>query len=237
MAKTVVITQSNYLPWRGYFDLLRSADEVVLLDSVQYTRSDWRNRNLIKTKRGPEWLTIPVRLKGRFWQTIDETEIADNSNWAKRHMRAFDLAYGKAHFHGEIAAWLADMLEAVSAERMLSQVNAHTLGTICKRLGINGSLRRCSDIIERDRLRGMEATERLVEIAKALGADRYLTGPNARAYLDIDRFHAAGIGVVWMSYDGYPSYPQLWGDFEPRVSIVDLLFNTGPGASSYLERR
>ena len=235
MAKTVVITQSNYLPWRGYFDLLRSADEVVVLDCVQYTRSDWRNRNLIKTARRLEWLTIPVKLKGRFRQAVDETEIAD-SNWVKKHLRAIEFAYGQARFYGEVAVWLSDMLEAVSAERMLSQVNEYTLRMICQRLCISASLRRCADIIERDRLRGMQATERLVEIAKALGAHRYLTGPTARAYLDTSRFHDAGIEVVWMNYDDYPPYPQLWGDFEPRVSIVDLLLNTGPYASRYLER-
>jgi hypothetical protein len=236
MAKTVVITQSNYIPWRGYFDLLRSADEVVMLDCVQYTRSDWRNRNLIKTERRLKWLTIPVKLKGRFGQAVDETEIADR-NWVKKHLRAIEFAYSQALFYGEVAGWLSDMLEAVSADRMLSQVNEYTLAMICQRLGISTSFRRSADIIERSRLRSMQATERLVEIVKALGADRYLTGPTARAYLDTKRFDAAGIEVVWMNYDNYPPYPQLWGEFEPCVSIVDLLLNTGPYASKYLERR
>jgi hypothetical protein len=236
MAKTVVITQSNYLPWRGYFDLLRSADEVVMLDCVQYTRSDWRNRNLIKTERRLKWLTIPVKLKGRFGQAVDETEIADR-NWVKKHLRAIEFAYSQALFYGEVVGWLSNMLEAVSADRMLSQVNEYTLAMICHRLGISTSLRRCADVIDRNRLRSMEATERLVEIVKALGANRYLTGPTARAYLDTKRFDAAGIEVVWMNYDNYPPYPQLWGEFEPRVSIVDLLLNTGPYASKYLERR
>src|SRR3954469_17208751 len=87
--KTVVITQSNYLPWRGYFDLLRSADEVVLLDSVQYTRRDWRNRNKIKTQRGPKWVSIPVRQKGQYLQRIDETKIAD-ARWAADHIHAME---------------------------------------------------------------------------------------------------------------------------------------------------
>jgi hypothetical protein len=236
MAKTVVITQTNYLPWRGYFDLLRSADEFVLLDCVQYTRSDWRNRNLIKTKYGIKWLTIPVKTKGRFKQAIEETEIADR-DWAESHLRAIDYAYGAAHFHAEVAAWLSDLLVTVAKERMLSQVNEYTLRAIGERLGIKTCWRRCEDIIERKHLRRMEASERLVEIAKAIGADRYLTGPRASAYLDLGRFRAAGIEVVWMDYDGYRPYPQLWSGFEPRVSIVDLLFNTGPGAPGYLERQ
>src|ERR1700730_393932 len=102
---TVVITQSNYLPWRGYFDLLRSADEVILLDSVQYTRRDWRNRNRIKTSSGPVWLTIPVEVKGRYHQPIDEVRVSDPT-WSDRHRRAIDMAYRRAPHYAEVAGWL-----------------------------------------------------------------------------------------------------------------------------------
>ena len=233
MGKIVVITQSNYLPWRGYFDLLRSADEVVLLDSVQYTRQDWRNRNVIKGARGLEWLTIPV--KGRYPQAIDETRIADG-HWAKRHVRAIELAYRNAPCFAKMAPWLFGLLESVSLEPMLTRVNERTLRAICDKLGIKAKLRRCNEIVERERLRTLGATERLVALATAVGADRYLTAPAARAYLEADRFHAANIQVVWMSYEGYAPYPQLWGGFELRVSIVDLLLNTGPEASHYVAK-
>jgi len=102
VAKTVVITQSNYIPWRGYFDLLRSADEVVLLDSVQYTRRDWRNRNQIKTADGTAWLTIPVEVKGRYTQAIEETRIAD-PRWAARHIKAIESAYARAAYYDAVA--------------------------------------------------------------------------------------------------------------------------------------
>jgi hypothetical protein len=102
MSKTVLITQSNYRPWRGYFDLLRSADEVVLLESVQYTRRDWRNRNRIKTPRGTEWLTIGVEAKGRYLQTIDDTRIAD-PDWAESHIRAIEGAYARSAHHDAMA--------------------------------------------------------------------------------------------------------------------------------------
>jgi hypothetical protein len=235
MSKTVVITQSNYLPWRGYFDLLRSADEAVLLDCVQYTRSDWRNRNLIKTARGLRWLTIPIRMRGRSRQAIDEAEIA-TENWAERHLRAIDTAYKNARFYSDVRAWVFAMLRAASSERMLSKVNERTLKMIIERLGIRARLRSCVDIIPRGELRNMGATERLIEIATALGADRYLTGPKARDYLDADKFKNAGIEISWMNYGGYSPYRQLWCGFEPNVSIIDLLFNVGPQARQYLDR-
>jgi hypothetical protein len=235
VSKTVVITQSNYLPWRGYFDLLRSADDVILLDSVQYTRRDWRNRNQIKTAQGLMWLTIPAEVTGHFHQAVDETRIA-NAGWAERHIRTIELAYGRAAHYDAVAPWLFSLLRRVAAEPLLTNVNEHLLRAFCGRLGIAVPIRRCSEVLARELLRAMQPTERLVAIAKALGATRYFSGPAARAYLDVDLFASAGIEVVWMTYDHYPEYPQLWGEFEPHVSIVDLLLNTGADAPRYLTR-
>jgi hypothetical protein len=131
VTKTVVITQSNYIPWRGYFDMLRSADEIVLLDSVQYTKRDWRNRNQIKTGKGPLWLTIPVEVKGRYFQAIDETRIAD-SEWATKHIRAIEGAYAGAVHFKEIAPWLFRLVREAAAEPLLSSVNTHLLQAICE---------------------------------------------------------------------------------------------------------
>ena len=235
MTKKVVITQSNYLPWRGYFELLRSADEVVLLDSVQYTRRDWRNRNRIKTAQGVQWLTVPVEVKGRYLQTIDETRIAD-PRWSRNHVRAIEVAYRNAAHYDEVAPWLFGLLASVSDEPLLTTVNERTIRAICDRLAIPSTIRRCTELIARETLAGMQASERLVALAKAAGADCYLSGPAARDYLDAGLFQTAGIAVEWMSYEGYPPYPQLWGGFEPRVSIVDLLLNAGPQAPRYLDR-
>jgi hypothetical protein len=232
---TVVITQSNYIPWRGYFDQLRSADEVVLLDSVQYTRRDWRNRNMIKTPQGTTWLTIPVEVKGLYHQAIDETRIA-GSDWARKHRKAIELSYGNAAFYEQVGPWIFGLLDDVATEPYLSIVNEHIIRAICDRLGIHVRIQRCTDIIARDRLRELEPTQRLVALAKELGATRYLSGPAAQAYLNIDQFRAEGIEVAWMDYAGYPPYPQLWDAFVPRVSVVDLLLNTGPDASRYLTK-
>jgi WbqC-like protein family len=234
--KTVVVTQSNYIPWRGYFDMLRSADEVVLLESVQYTRRDWRNRNLIKTPQGTTWLTVPVEAKGRYLQALDETRIND-PRWATNHIRTIALAYSRAPHYAELAPWLFDVLRGLAPEPLLTKVNEQLLRALCERLGITVPIRRCSHVLDRNALRSMKPTERLLAIATELGATRYLSGPSARDYLDIGLFEAAGIQVSWMSYDDYAEYSQLWGVFEPYVSIIDLLFNTGPEAARYLERK
>ena len=235
MTRTVVITQSNYLPWRGYFDLLRSADEVILLDSVQYTRRDWRNRNRIKTASGPAWLTVPVEVKGRYHQTIDETQIAD-STWADSHRRSIDMAYRRAPHFAETSAWLDPLLASLAQEPMLSSVNETLLRAICSRLGLAVAFRRCTDVLDRETLLDMDPTLRLVELAAAVGANRYLSGPAAKAYLDERVFADRGIEVAWMNYAGYPDYPQQWGAFEPQVSVIDLMFNMGADAPNLLNR-
>jgi hypothetical protein len=230
VSKTLVITQSNFIPWRGYFDLLRSADEVVLLDCVQYTRRDWRNRNRIKTANGPVWLTIPVETKGRYDQAIDETRIA-NSDWIQSHIRSIEVAYrGAAHYQA-LAPWLFDVMAEIRDEPFLTKVNARLLRAFCRRLDIDVALTQCTDLLERGALRSMDPTARLVQLAKAAGASRYLSGPAAKDYLDVAAFEREGIEVAWMDYTGYPEYPQLWGGFEPFVSIVDLVLNVGDRAA------
>lgn len=236
MTTTVVITQGNYIPWRGYFDLLRQADIAILLDSVQFTRRDWRNRNVIKTNAGPKWLTIPTDVKGKYYQSIDEALVSDMS-WAEDHKRAIEGAYRKASAFREEAPWLFALLDEVAEEPYLHKINETILGAICERLRIDTPFRRCVELVDRQILKEMDPTERLVSLCREVGATRYLSGPTARAYLDETRFLDEGIEVAWMSYNDYPDYPQLWGAFEPAVSIVDLLMNVGGDATRYLERQ
>ncbi|CAA7619614.1 WbqC family protein [Magnetospirillum sp. SS-4] len=233
--KTVVISQSNYLPWRGFFHMVRSADELILLDSVQYTRRDWRNRNKVKTANGPVWLTIPVQVKGRYVQSVDETAIL-NDAWVEKHIRTITLAYGRAGAFDAIAPWLFACLRDAAASSNLTTVNAALLRNVCDILGIHTPILRCTDILERSALVQMEPNQRLLELCRARGASTYLSGPAARDYLAPDLFAAIGISVTWMDYTGYPDYPQLWGEFLPHMSIVDLLLNTGADAPRYLEK-
>lgn len=233
--KTVVIVQSNYLPWRGYFDLLRQADEFILFDVVQYTQRDWRNRNLIKTPGGTQWLTVPVQVKGRFEQSIDETRASGHA-WAPEHIRSIEVNYRKAAAFAEISPWLFDELRSVAAIPLLSEINERLFRIVAKKLAITTPIRQCASLLDRSEMKAMNPTQRLIALCRAAGANRYLSGPAARGYLNVDAFVANDIDVEWMDYSGYPEYPQLWGTFEPRVSVIDLLLNTGLDAAGYLRK-
>jgi len=233
--KVVLITQSNYLPWKGYFDLIRAVDEMIILDSVQYTRRDWRNRNIIKTPNGPLWLTVPVEVKGRYQQAIDETLIA-NADWAAGHIRNIEFNYKRAAGFAEMAPWLFETLSAVASVPELSKVNEQLISAICGKLGVTTPMRRCTDLLDRQLMHDMDPTDRLLELCKVAGATTYVSGPAAKDYLDVARFNAQGIDVAWADYSGYPEYPQLWGTFDHRVSIIDLLLNTGGKALDYMKQ-
>lgn len=229
--KTVVIVQSNYIPWRGYFAMISRADELILLDSVQYTKNDWRNRNIIKTPSGPQWLTIPV--VRCFPQTIDQARIA-GAGWAERHIRVIEHNYRRARAFDETSSWLFPSLRKAAGFPLLTEVNACLIAEFCRRLGITRTIRRCTDIVSRDALANMEPTERVIQLCASAGATHYLTGPTAKDYLLLDKFEQAGIEVQWMDYGRLPQYRQCWDGFEPRVSVIDLLLNCGSSAPEFL---
>ena len=226
--KRVAIVQSCYIPWKGYFDMVNLVDEFVLFDDRQFTRRDWRNRNRIKTAQGTQWLTIPVAVKGRYEQRIDETVI-DDPGWSGRHLRTLEHAYAKTPCYELYRDRVAAIYESVSDVR-LSIVNRTLLEGICDLLGIETAFRWSSDY----EASGAK-TDRLVSLCLAAGADAYLSGPAARTYIDEQQFAAAGIQLDYMDYDGYPEYPQLHGPFEHTVTILDLLFQTGTEAPAYMK--
>lgn len=226
--KKVAILQSNYIPWKGYFDIIGLVDEFILYDDVQYTKNDWRNRNLIKTSDGLQWLTIPVRQES-LEQKICETRIAQ-SNWARKHWNAISICYGKAPFFRSYRDFFA-ALYLECHEELLSKINYRFLTAIAGLLNIKTKISWSMDYqFSGDR------TERLVDLCRKAGATAYLSGPAARDYLNEQLFLDAGIAVSWMSYDGYPEYPQPYPPFVHGVSIVDLIMNTGPDAAKYLIR-
>jgi hypothetical protein len=226
--KTVAIVQSCYIPWKGYFDLVNSVNEFILYDDRQYTRRDWRNRNRIKTPAGPRWLTIPVRVKGRYHQRIDETEVSDHG-WATDHWRTLRQHYGSAPYFGDYGPSLEELYLGTTETR-LSAINRRFLEAISALLGIRTPLVASSEYdVAGDR------TERLVALCEAAGARRYLSGPSAREYLDEGLFGQAGIEVRYYEYSGYPEYPQLHPPFVHEVTILDLLLNTGAQASTYMK--
>jgi hypothetical protein len=225
----VCIIQSCYIPWKGFFDLIGRCDEYVIFDGVQYVKRHWHNRNRIKTANGIEWLTIPVVTKGRFEQPIDEVEI--EKPWADKHWRTLEMAYRRAPFFDALAPVVKGWYERAASERRLTDVNEIFLREIAGVLGLKTSITR--DVAYPA---SGSKTERLLGIARAAGADRYLSGPSAREYLDETMFNSAGIATEWMNYAGYPEYTQLHGDFEHSVTALDLLFNCGAEAPSYFSK-
>jgi len=229
-SKKVAILQSNYIPWKGYFDLIQQVDEFILLDSVQYTRSDWRNRNRIKTREGVVWLTIPVKSTRSTFQSIQETEVAD-ATWAERHWTRLKLAYGKAPYFQTYSAHLEALYEKASTFRLLSEVNHLFLRQLCHILQIGTRITTDSQY----RSSGTK-TARLVTLCQAAGATEYLSGPAAQNYLLPSLFEDVKIQVNWMDYAGYPEYQQLYPPFNHSVSILDLLFHVGPESKRFLRR-
>ncbi len=224
MSRRTAIVQSSYIPWKGYFDLIASVDAFVLLDEVQYTRRDWRNRNRIKTAAGTRWLTIPVLSTGRYEQRIDETRIADPS-WPRSHWSAIEQAYRDAPCFGAVAAELEPLYRSCDAE-LLSDVNATFLRRLCELLEIDTPISWSTDYET-----APDPSRRLLDICLQTGATEYVSGPSARDYLDVGLFERAGVAVSWADYSGYEPYEQPHGAFEHRVSVIDLLVCAGVGES------
>jgi len=217
----IAIVQSNYIPWKGYFDMIAAVDEFILYDAVQFTKNDWRNRNKIKTRSGTQWITIPVRQE-MLGQTISETRISD-MRWSDKHWNMLLHNYSRAkHFDAYAPSIKAIYQEAREVES-LSGVNLLFIRKLCSLLGIETRITSCTDYD----LAG-NRVERLVSICRQAGATTYLSGPAAKDYLDEELFAEAGIGVEWMDYSGYAIYEQLYPPFEHGVTILDLLFNAGP---------
>jgi hypothetical protein len=227
MAKRVAIVQSNYIPWRGYFDLINSVDELILYDDMQYTIRDWRNRNIIKTANGPLWLTIPVEVKGKYFQKIKDVVVSDPS-WSRKHWTSIVHSYSRAKCFKATKELFASLF--TTEETSLSLINRRFIDAICDFLGINTRITWSMEY----QLVG-DKTERLVHLCKQAHATHYLSGPAAKSYLEEELFTREGISVSYMDYAGYPQYEQLYGAFEPQVSVVDLIFNHGLDAPKYMK--
>jgi hypothetical protein len=227
MGKRLAILQSNYIPWKGYFDLINSVDEFILYDTAQFTKNDWRNRNKIKTSGGLLWLSIPVR--HRFGQLIQDTTIRD-STWNRTHWRSLSQAYAKAAYFKMYKSTFEELYKKCGAESKLSDVNFQFIKEVCAILGIKTPITWSRDYRLVD-----GQTKRLVDLCKQLGASEYLSGPVAKNYIEPDLFAQENIKLTYIDYSGYPEYPQLFPPFEHGVSILDLIFNTGPEARMYMK--
>lgn len=231
MHKKIAVVQSNYIPWKGYFDLIRSVDAFILYDDVQYTRCDWRNRNKIKTAQGEHWLSIPVKKKGLLGQLINEVQISD-PGWAEAHWKTIEQSYRRAPCFTRMEAPIRALYEQAAHLTHLTRINQLFIAGLCPLLGIHTPLYRSEELGG-----GEGRNERLIHLCQSLGGSEYLSGPAASCYLDEAAFAAAGISVSYMSYAGYPEYPQVYGEFQHALSVIDLLFNTGADASSFMKQR
>lgn len=224
-----VITQPDYIPWRGYFHQIQKADVFVFYDDVQYDRRGWRNRNRVKTSSGPLWLTIPVMNKGvRMNRTpINRIQIDWNQNWVRKHWATIEQSYGRAPFFGAYAATLRDVYE--HRYELLADLTIELTIRIASALGISGTTFLRSSSLQSVGTK----TDRLLSILEPLGATHYITGPTAKSYLEEGKLATAGISTEYMAYD-YPPYIQLYPPFDSQVSILDLLFMKGPEAAKYI---
>lgn len=219
--------QPQFAPWLGFFDKLDSVDVFVLLDNVQFKKNEWQNRNRVKAAEGPQWLTVPVSF--HFGDKISEVRIAQGNNWRHRHRQTLKTCYSRAPYFQEIFT-LYD--EIVSCEwNKLCELNIALLQALTSRLGIGTRIAIASemDSLPKDR------DERLIELCRRFGADTYLAGAGGLGYMRVDRFRETEVTVDFQDYQ-HPAYEQLFGEFLPQLSVLDLLFNYGTKSLDILRR-
>lgn len=225
-----VILQPSYIPWRGFFHQIAKADVFIFYDDVQYDKRGWRNRNRIKTAHGPQWLTIPVSASGvqQEGTPINQIKIQNETAWQEEHWKTIEQAYAKAPYFDQYAYMLYEFYKRRT--NYLADFTVATTVALASILGLTDTR-----FIRSSSLDGIEGTktERLINILTKLGADHYITGPSAENYIDHKQFDDRGIQLEFMEYN-YPDYQQLHGDFEPQVSIIDLMFMQGSRALDFI---
>ena len=217
----VAVHQPQYLPWLGYFDKIRRADVFCYLDCVQYKKNDWQNRNRIKTAQGWQWLTVPVRFQ--FPEKINEVKINRSVNWRKKHLQAMVTNYRRSPFFDHYIEMFEQIYE--NDWESIAELNIHVIERLKAALGLDEKPAiRSSSLELRD-----DPTDRLIDICKELKADTYLSGQDGIKYMDLGRFQDNGIAVIIQDFK-HPVYPQMFDGFESNMSVVDMLFNCGPGS-------
>lgn len=223
MTKRVAILQSNYIPWKGYFDIIHDVDTFIFYDDVQYTVRDWRNRNLIKTESGEQWLSVPVGNDRN--RRICDVMLPADRGWAEEHWRRIVRAYRSAPYFEMYRPHFESIYLGGQWSHLAEMNQAMTEGISRDLLGITARFEHSTDY----RLTGSKG-DRILDLLRLSGATTYVSGPAARAYLSEQQFASAGVEAVWKDYTGYPEYPQLHGPFRHQVTILDLLFQVGPTA-------
>lgn len=209
------------MPWLGFFHKAALSDVFVVLDDVQFEKNGFNNRNRIKASNGWCWLTVPVRKTGHLIeQKINSTFINNRDDWGKKHLKTLVLNYKKARCFDRYISFF-EKLYGRNWE-MLSDINFYALKWLLSTLGINTKVVLSSMMKDRSGAK----SGLILNICKSFKADAYISGTLGKGYLDEESFREAGIKIVYQQYR-HPQYSQLWGKFEPGMSIIDLLFNCG----------
>ena len=225
--KKIAILQSNYLPWKGVFDMINRVDIFVFLEDVQYTEHDWRNRNKIKTQHGSKWITVPIINSGRGGQMIYQAETNKKINWQRKHYNSFQINYAKAPFFKHYK-WIIDDLYIKHEWDKISDFNIYAIKLISKELGIDTKFVNSLDIQTK-----FLKDDKVIEICNKLEGDYYLSGPSAKDYIIPEKFNKNNITLEYINYE-YPEYKQLFEPFDHYVTVLDLLFNVGTDAPYYI---
>jgi hypothetical protein len=206
---------------------MASADVFVSYDDVQFDMHGWRNRNRIKCAHGVQWLTVPVRHRRRWGARLLDVEIDRTKSWARKHMATLRQCYARAPF---LDPWLSELEDVLRRDwALLVELDLALADLIAGWLGLTTEVVRASSLEI-----GGEGSQRLVEICRALGGDRYLSGAAARAYLDVDLLLRNDIEVEWQNL-AHPVYPQLHGDFVSHLSMLDIILNCGDNSAALLK--
>jgi hypothetical protein len=217
----VAIHQPNYLPYAGFFYKMLKADVFVILDNVQFSRGGYINRNRIKNPSGPVWLTQPVPHKKETYQIINQIEMPGPA-WKREHLNTISKYYRRARAFDTFFPRLKDAYMSIESNN-LADFNAALIAQLASWLGVTTRLVRASELPPYEG----SATTLNANICRVLGADIYLCGTGARAaYMEDEVFKDMGIGLMYSDFQ-HPVYPQLWGEFTPNMSIVDMLLNCG----------
>lgn len=224
---TAAIHQPNFLPWPGFFYKWARSDILVLLDDVQFVRRGFSNRVKIKGPAGARWLTIPVVKKGRYHQMVKDVEIEKTPGWQKKIAGSVQACYAKTPYFKEYYPEFAAIIG--KDYTYLADLNIALLERLARHLGVEKKMVRASQLPGV----GGESSRHLVSICKAVGAERYLSGFGGQKYQDEQIFRANHIELLVYDFTP-PVYPQLWGDFIPGLSTLDLLMNCGPQSKELL---
>lgn len=220
----ITIHQPQFLPWLGYLDKIDRADLFIVLDTVQFKKNEWQNRNRIRTADGWQWLTVPVL--HHFGQRVQDVRINPTAGWREQHLRALEMHYARAPFRDR---YLPE-LRAIYAQpwTKLSDLNLAVIRWLLQAYGITTPVRCAAGIVARE-----EPTDRLIDLCLAVGATQYLAGPGAEGYMDKPRFEASGVELEIQEFH-HPAYRQVYEPFEPNLSAIDLLLCAGSDALNQL---